>query len=141
MADQLIYCEKCGRAQNEKEFYEQLKAQKIQAILCCEISSGKDKYGFLRVDAREPRIWQNLDMDILVSSAKIIGLLLQMKKLNINTIRTSHYPPTAKFLNMCDELGFYVMLETDIETHGFVTRVPGITGYDMVEHPEAWIGK
>ena len=40
--------------------------------------------------------------------------LKQMKKLNINTIRTSHYPPTPKFLNMCDELGFYVMLETDL---------------------------
>lgn len=72
---------------NEKEFYEQLKAQKIQAILCCEISCGKDKYGFLRVDAREPRIWQNLDMDILVSSAKLIGLLLQMKKLRIEDLK------------------------------------------------------
>jgi len=46
----------------------------------------------------------------------------QMKKLNINTIRTSHYPPTPWFLEMCDELGFYVILETDIESHGFVHR-------------------
>lgn len=45
-----------------------------------------------------------------------------MKKLNINTIRTSHYPPTPYVLNLCDELGFYVVLETDIETHGFVCR-------------------
>lgn len=64
--------------------------------------------------------------------------LKQMKKLNINTIRTSHYPPTPKFLNMCDELGFYVMLETDLETHGFVTRTPNTAGYDMVENPEFW---
>ncbi len=47
--------------------------------------------------------------------------LLLMKKLNINTIRTSHYPPTPEFLNLCDEIGFYVVDETDIETHGFVT--------------------
>ena len=51
--------------------------------------------------------------------------LVLMKELNINTIRTSHYPPTPEFLNMCDELGFYVIDETDIETHGFVTRSCG----------------
>lgn len=48
--------------------------------------------------------------------------LEQMKKLNINSIRTSHYPPTPYFLDLCDEMGFYVTLETDIETHGFVCR-------------------
>ena len=46
-----------------------------------------------------------------------------MKELNINCVRTSHYPPTPKFLQMCDEIGFYVVLETDIETHGFVRRL------------------
>ncbi|MCR4719291.1 MAG: DUF4981 domain-containing protein [Firmicutes bacterium] len=56
--------------------------------------------------------------------------LLLMKKLNINTIRTSHYPPTPKFLELCDELGFYVMLETDLETHGFANREAGGNGYD-----------
>ncbi|MBE7021230.1 MAG: glycoside hydrolase family 2 [Ruminococcaceae bacterium] len=67
--------------------------------------------------------------------------LKQMKKLNINTIRTSHYPPAPKFLNMCDQLGFYVMLETDLETHGFVHRKPEIVDeYDMVEFPDEWIG-
>lgn len=49
-----------------------------------------------------------------------------MKKLNINCIRTSHYPPAPKFLNMCDELGFYVVLETDIETHGFLRRFSNV---------------
>ena len=62
--------------------------------------------------------------------------LLLMKKLNINTIRTSHYPPTPKFLEMCDELGFYVMLETDIETHGAVNREAGGKGYDCLNNPE-----
>jgi len=46
----------------------------------------------------------------------------QMKKLNINTIRTSHYPPTPYVLELSDEMGFYVVLETDLETHGFVSR-------------------
>ncbi len=58
--------------------------------------------------------------------------LEQMKKLNINCIRTSHYPPTPKFLDMCDEMGFYVILENDIETHGFSLRNPNETsGYDV----------
>ncbi len=48
--------------------------------------------------------------------------LLLMKKLNINCVRTAHYPPTPAFMEMCDELGFYVICETDIETHGFVRR-------------------
>lgn len=45
-----------------------------------------------------------------------------MKSLNINCIRTSHYPPTPKFMSMCDRLGFYVICETDLETHGFGAR-------------------
>ncbi len=54
--------------------------------------------------------------------------LLLMKKLNINAIRTSHYPPQPAFLELCDELGFYVIDEADIETHGFDSRglVPGL---------------
>ena len=55
-----------------------------------------------------------------------------MKSLNINAIRTSHYPPHPKFMQMCDEMGFYVICECDIETHGFVNRnIPnGPGGYD-----------
>jgi len=64
--------------------------------------------------------------------------LEKMKELNINTIRTSHYPPTPEFLNMCDEMGFYVVDETDIEIHGFVTRSTSY-GYDDVENADEWI--
>lgn len=48
--------------------------------------------------------------------------LLTMKALNINTIRTSHYPPQPAFLELCDRLGFYVVDEADLETQGFATR-------------------
>ncbi len=55
-----------------------------------------------------------------------------MKRLNINCIRTSHYPPHPAFLDMCDELGMYVVLETDLETHGFVRRLANVGyGYDV----------
>ncbi|GAA5230471.1 glycoside hydrolase family 2 TIM barrel-domain containing protein [Arthrobacter cryoconiti] len=42
-----------------------------------------------------------------------------MKRFNINAIRTSHYPPHPRLLDLADELGFWVILECDLETHGF----------------------
>ena len=45
--------------------------------------------------------------------------LALMKSFNVNAIRTAHYPPHPRLLDLCDELGFYVMLEADLETHGF----------------------
>ena len=72
----------------------------------------------------------------VMSEEDILTDLRKMKELNINTIRTSHYPPTPFFLEMCDELGFYVIDETDLETHGFCTRHAG-NGYD-IESPE-WL--
>lgn len=50
----------------------------------------------------------------------ILRDLILMKKNNINCIRTSHYPSAPEFYEMCDELGFYVICECDIETHGVV---------------------
>lgn len=41
-----------------------------------------------------------------------------MKRANINAIRTSHYPNAEIFYELCDELGFYVMDEADVESHG-----------------------
>lgn len=45
--------------------------------------------------------------------------LALMKRHNINAIRTSHYPPHPALLDAADRLGFYVIDECDIETHGF----------------------
>ncbi len=42
-----------------------------------------------------------------------------MKAHNVNAVRTSHYPPHPRFLDLCDELGLYVIDECDLETHGF----------------------
>lgn len=63
--------------------------------------------------------------------------LLLMKELNMNCVRTSHYPPTPKFIQMCDEIGLYVVCETDIETHGFLCRLPNVPYYYDVES-NAW---
>jgi len=48
----------------------------------------------------------------------IIADLDIMKRHNINTIRTSHYPNDPRFYDLCDEYGFYVIDEADIECHG-----------------------
>ncbi|MEU0407695.1 glycoside hydrolase family 2 TIM barrel-domain containing protein [Streptomyces griseorubiginosus] len=47
--------------------------------------------------------------------------LARMKRFNVNAIRTSHYPPHPRLLDLADELGFWVVLECDLETHGFET--------------------
>ncbi|MGH3327714.1 MAG: glycoside hydrolase family 2 TIM barrel-domain containing protein [Streptomycetales bacterium] len=45
--------------------------------------------------------------------------LVMMKRHNINAVRTAHYPPHPRFLELCDEIGMYVVDECDLETHGF----------------------
>lgn len=45
--------------------------------------------------------------------------LALMKRMNINAIRTSHYPPHPRMLDLADEWGFWVIDECDVETHGF----------------------
>lgn len=52
--------------------------------------------------------------------------LTLMKQANINAIRTSHYPDDPYFYELCDEMGFYVMDECDMESHGVRRKnVPG----------------
>ena len=44
--------------------------------------------------------------------------ILQMKRLNVNAIRTSHYPNNPYLYDLCDRLGLYVLAEADVECHG-----------------------
>lgn len=53
-----------------------------------------------------------------ISREQILTDLRLMKENNINAIRTSHYPNAPYFTELCDELGFYVIDEADIEIHG-----------------------
>lgn len=46
--------------------------------------------------------------------------LTLMKRHNINAVRTSHYPNSPLFTRLCDEHGFYVIAEADLEAHGGV---------------------
>ncbi len=49
-----------------------------------------------------------------VTEAQMRRDLELMKKGNINFVRTSHYPPHPRFIELCDELGFYVMCEVAV---------------------------
>lgn len=62
-----------------------------------------------------------------VGRKEMLRDLRLMKQHNINAIRTSHYPNAPEFLRMCDENGFYVVAEADVECHG-VINIDG--GYD-----------
>ena len=53
-----------------------------------------------------------------VEFSDILLDLTTMKRLNVNAIRTSHYPNDPLLLMLADEMGFYIVDEADLETHG-----------------------
>ena len=46
----------------------------------------------------------------------------EMKRLNINAVRTCHYPDTPLWYDLCDKYGLYVVDEANIESHGYHYR-------------------
>ena len=59
------------------------------------------------------------------------------KAFNMDTIRTSHYPPDPFLLELCDEMGLYVVDEADLETHGtFYAKLP--PDFDIISNDPAW---
>jgi beta-galactosidase len=60
------------------------------------------------------------DLGRVVPRATVEHELRLMKRHNINAIRTSHYPPHPDLLELADELGFWLIVECDLETHGFI---------------------
>ena len=59
-----------------------------------------------------PEYGRAIDMETMMKD------LTMMKKANVNTVRTSHYPRQPKMYAMMDALGFYVMDEANVECHG-----------------------
>ncbi|MDJ0920027.1 MAG: glycoside hydrolase family 2 TIM barrel-domain containing protein [Henriciella sp.] len=53
-----------------------------------------------------------------VSKDEMHAELLTMKQHNINAVRTAHYPNDPALLDLCDELGLYVIDEANVECHG-----------------------
>jgi beta-galactosidase len=64
----------------------------------------------------------------VVSEERDLQDLKLMKAANINAIRTSHYPDDPRFLDFTDSLGFYVVDEANIESHGMGYRLDTTLG-------------
>ena len=62
----------------------------------------------------------NCETAATVTMENMVEDLQLMKQLNVNAIRTSHYPNRPEFYQLCDVYGFYVMDEADLEMHAFV---------------------
>lgn len=65
-----------------------------------------------------PEVGHAVDIEMIRADLKLL------KAYNVNAIRTSHYPNRSEFYSLCDELGFYVMDEANIETHGLRHKIP-----------------
>ena len=53
-----------------------------------------------------------------VSRAHMAEEIKQMKRMNINSVRTCHYPDSQEWYDLCDELGLLLVCECNLETHG-----------------------
>ena len=58
------------------------------------------------------------DSGYVVSMERMIQDIKIMKQLNINAVRTCHYPDDPRWYDLCDEYGLYVTAEANIESHG-----------------------
>ena len=58
------------------------------------------------------------DGGYVVSRERMLQDILRMKQLNINAVRTCHYPDDNLWYDLCDQYGIYVMAEANIESHG-----------------------
>ena len=54
-----------------------------------------------------------------VSEERMIQDIMMMKRMNINAVRTSHYPNDPRWYDLCDKYGLYVVAEANQESHGF----------------------
>jgi beta-galactosidase len=101
------------------------------------------KVGFRRVEIRDGLLLVNgvpilikgtnrhehdPDTGHLVSTDSMVRDILLMKRHNLNTVRTSHYPDVPEWYELCDAYGLYVIDEANIESHGI--------GY----HPDRTLG-
>ena len=82
----------------------------------------------------------NMKSGYVLTGEEIKAEMELMKKFNINAIRTSHYPPDPTLLTLADLMGFYIIDEADIETHGAGDIK---TPYDncIISHDLKWEGR
>ena len=92
------------------------------------------KVGFRRVEIKNGQMLINgkaiyikganrheMDPDggYVVSRERMVADIKEMKRMNINAVRTCHYPDDPQWYDLCDEYGLYVIAEANQEGHGF----------------------
>lgn len=102
-----------------------------------EVANYATKIGFRRVEIRNGQMLVNGRPVLIkgvnrhdhhhitgqyVAEADMRAELDLMKRLNINAIRTSHYPNDPRLMELVDEYGFYVISEANVETHAYGTN-------------------
>ncbi|KUN61313.1 beta-galactosidase [Streptomyces canus] len=65
------------------------------------------------------------DRGTALTRADLVKDITIIKRLNINSVRTSHYPNNPLWLELADEYGLYLVDETNLETHGIRDEYPG----------------
>ena len=100
--------------------------------------------GFRRIEVRDRRLLVNGTPVVLLGvnrhdhhpvTGKVQTVddlrqdLLSMKRHNMNAVRCAHYPNDHRLLDLCDELGMYVIDEANIESHGRLRSVADDTRY------------
>lgn len=101
-------------------------------------------FGFKKVEIKESALWINgklvklkgvnrhdtdSELGHVTPIDKLILDIELMKRNNINTVRTSHYPNDPRWLSLCDKYGLYVIDEADLECHGM--QIPGWVQTDL----------
>ncbi|MGN0554668.1 MAG: glycoside hydrolase family 2 TIM barrel-domain containing protein [Candidatus Fimenecus sp.] len=75
----------------------------------------------------------------VMTAQDIFNDLTLMKQYNVNTVRTSHYPPDPILLALADQMGLYIVDEADIETHGTGSVGPHkLYKPNLLSHDEKW---
>ena len=124
------------------------------ALLKCGSEVIPQQFGFIKVECGEngeflingvsvklkgvnrhdthPEFGHYCPLDFIENELKL------MKQNNINCIRTSHYPNTSEFMRLCNEYGFYVVDEADLECHG-IRFDPSAAIHSFDEWKEAFV--
>ena len=106
------------------------------------------KVGFRKVEIRDRQLLVN-GLPILVKGAdrhemsakggyimtldEMVQDIRIMKEMNINAVRTSHYPDDPRWYDLCDEYGIYLVAEANLEGHGMMYGPsPLVTGHKIL---------
>lgn len=73
------------------------------------------------------------DGGYLVSVERMVQDIKIMKELNINAVRTSHYPNDPRWYDLCDKYGIYVVGEANIESHGMGYGKESLSKFPLYE--------